>query len=77
VPPSILVEKPVAAGIAWVLQAQFIFRSRLTTALAALVFAWAGKVTAEHNLRLLDIKARHALGRQGGGPAGLFETAAS
>ncbi len=74
---SFILFGPVAAGVAWVVQAQFIFRSRLTTVLAALVFAWAAKVTAEHSLRLLDIKARHALDRQGGGPAGMFETAAS
>jgi hypothetical protein len=74
---SFIIFVPVAAGIAWVLQAQFIFRSRVTTAIAALAFAWAAKVTAEHTLRLLDIKARHALARQGGGPPGMFEAAAS
>jgi hypothetical protein len=74
---SFIMFGPVAAGIAWVLQAYFIFRSRLTTMLAAVVFAWAAKVTAEYMLRLLDSKARHALGRQGGGPAEMFETAAA
>lgn len=74
---SFILFGPIAGGIAWVLQAQFIFRSRWTTAVAALVFAWAAKVTADYTLRLLDVKARHALGRQGGGPAEMFETAAS
>jgi hypothetical protein len=74
---SFILFGPVAAAIAWVLQAHFIFRSRLTTALAAVVFAWAAKVTAAYTLRLLDIKARHALGRQGGGPPEMFETAAA
>ena len=74
---SFIMFGPVAAGIAWVLQAQFIFRSRLITVLAALAFAWAAKVAACYSLRLLDIKARHALARQGGGPAEVFESAAS
>jgi hypothetical protein len=74
---SFIVFVPVAALIAWVLQAYFIFRSRLTTAIAALALAWAAKVTAEYTLRLLDIKARHALARQGGGPPGMFEATAS
>jgi hypothetical protein len=74
---SFIMFVPVAAGIAWVVQAQFIFRSRWTTALAALVFAWAAKVVAENSLRLLDIKARHALARQGGSPAGMFGNAVS
>jgi hypothetical protein len=58
---SFIMFGPIAAGIAWVLQAQFIFRSRLTTALATVVFAWIAKTTAQHNLRLLEIKARHNL----------------
>ena len=58
---SFIMFGPVAAGIAWVVQGQFIFRSRWTTALAALVFAWAAKVTAEYSLRLLEIKAHHSL----------------
>jgi hypothetical protein len=58
---SFIMFGPVAAGIAWVLQAQFIFRSRLATALAAFAFAWGAKVTAQYSLRLLDIKARHRL----------------
>jgi len=58
---SFIMFGPVAAVIAWGVQGQFIFRSRLTTALAALVFAWAAKVTAEYSLRLLEIKAHHSL----------------
>ncbi len=68
---------PVAAVIAWGLQALLIFRSRLTTAVATVVFTWAAKAIAEYTLRLLDVKARHALGRQGGGPAEMFETVAA
>jgi hypothetical protein len=59
---SFIMFGPVAAGIAWLVQGQFIFRSRWTTALAALVFAWAAKVTGEYSLRLLEIKAHHTLG---------------
>ena len=63
---SFIMFGPVAAGIAWVVQGMFIFRSRWITALAALIFAWAAKVTAEYSLRLLEIKAHHSLARQGG-----------
>jgi hypothetical protein len=74
---SFILFGPVAAAIVWVLQAQFIFRSRWATAVAMVVFAWAAKVTTQHNLQMLDVKASHALERQGGGPAEMFETAAS
>ena len=52
---------PLAAGIAWVVQGQFIFRSRLTTAIAAMIFAWAAKGAGDYSLRQLEMKAYDTL----------------
>jgi hypothetical protein len=45
---------PVAAAVAWVLQGQLLFRSRLLTTGAALLFSWLALATARYTLRELE-----------------------
>jgi hypothetical protein len=49
---------PVAAAVAWVLQGQLLFRSRLLTTAAAIVFAWLALTAARYAIGELEQRAR-------------------
>lgn len=72
-----LIFGPVVIGVAWVLQGQFIFRSRWTTALATLVFTGLAVVTARFSLRVLDVRVRRDLEGLGGASTALLGQEAS
>jgi hypothetical protein len=72
-----LIFGPVVIGIAWVLQGQFVFRSRWTTGLATLVFAGLAVLMARFSLRVLDVRVRRDLKGPSDASMGLFGREAS
>ncbi len=72
-----LIFGPVVIGIAWILQGQFIFRSRWTTGLATVVFAALAVALGRFSLRVLDGRVRRDLNGQTGAATGLVGRGAS
>lgn len=70
---GILIIGGLVVGIAWVMQAYLLFRSRLLTGAAAIAFTWLAWMAARYSLRQLHRNATAQLAQQGGGPVGMFQ----
>jgi hypothetical protein len=66
---------PVAIGIGWLLQAHFIFRNRLITVVATMVFAWGAKLAGQYCIRQLETRMHGDLLRQSDQPSRMFQGA--
>jgi hypothetical protein len=66
---------PVVIGIAWILQAHFLFRSRGRTLAAAVAFGTLAALTARLTLRILSDRVCRELASQRGGAPDLFSGA--
>lgn len=63
---------PVVIGVAWFVQGRFIFHSRLTTAVAAVLFAVCAVLVGQFALRMLYVKIHRDIERQSGGAVEMF-----
>lgn len=66
---------PVVIGIAWVVQGQFLFRSRAVTAAATLLFVWAATMAGRYSVRGLEAKIHRGVANPADLPPGMFQGA--